>query len=94
LTGGSDTTWQDEKTKTYWPVDLLSHDIPGARILTFGYDADVTKILGPISQSSLRDHASALLSDLAASRQEPDSVRFFLSNHLPWLTETFRKIGR
>ena len=74
LTGDSYNTWLEEETQTYWPVDLLSRDVRSARILTFGYDADVTKILGPVSKNNLRDHALALLSDLAVLRDDTNSV--------------------
>ncbi|RYC59435.1 hypothetical protein CHU98_g6770 [Xylaria longipes] len=47
-------------------IYLLSKDIPGARILSFGYDADVTKIVGAVGQGNLRDHASALVAEYAA----------------------------
>lgn len=46
LTGDSYNTWLEKETQTYWPKDILSVDVPDARILAFGYDADVTKILG------------------------------------------------
>jgi len=77
LTGDSYDTWFEVKSGIYWPVHLLSQDVPDARILAFGYDADVTKFLGPVSQNNLRDHASALLGELAAMRSEDDSVCSF-----------------
>ncbi|KAL2126466.1 hypothetical protein VTI74DRAFT_853 [Chaetomium olivicolor] len=36
--------------------------------MAFGYDADVTKLLGPVSQNSVRDHAADFIGDLAAIR--------------------------
>lgn len=73
LTGDSYNTWLEADSGIYWPVHLLSKDVPDARIMTFGYDADVTKFLGPVSQNNLRDHASALLGELAVVRPEDDS---------------------
>ncbi|MCJ1344209.1 hypothetical protein MMC31_002412 [Peltigera leucophlebia] len=73
LTGNSYNTWLDEKSKTYWPVHLLRHSLPNARIMTFGYNADVAKLIGPVGQNSLRDHALTLLGDLARIRREPES---------------------
>jgi hypothetical protein len=70
LTGDSYNTWLDAKSGVYWPVDLLSKDIPDVRILTFGYDADVTKPLGPVGQNDLRDHAVCLVHEVAACRNE------------------------
>jgi hypothetical protein len=52
----------------------LPGDIADARILTFGYDADVTKIFGAVGQGRLRDHADALLGDLAILRDSDDTV--------------------
>ncbi|KAI9795170.1 MAG: hypothetical protein M1816_000192 [Peltula sp. TS41687] len=70
LTGNSYRTWLHEDEGVYWPVHLLSKDIPDARILVFGYDADVTKFLDPVGQNNLRDHASCLVGDLAALRNQ------------------------
>ncbi len=74
LTGDLYDTWLEAESGIYWPVHLLSKDVPDARILTFEYDADVTKLLGPVSQNNLRDHAAVLLTELANVRAEDDSV--------------------
>ena len=74
LTGDSYNTWLQPTSRIYWPVQLLSKDISDARIMTFGYDADVTKFLGPVGQNNLRDHASNLIAELAARRAEDNSV--------------------
>ena len=74
LTGDSYNTWLQPTSGIYWPVQLLSKDISDARIMTFGYDADVTKFLGPVGQNNLRDHASNLIAELAARRAEDNSV--------------------
>ena len=73
LTGDSYHTWLEAESGIYWPVHLLSNDVPDARIMTYGYDADVTKFLGPVSQNNLRDHDEALLGELAGVRPEDDS---------------------
>ncbi|KAI0187621.1 hypothetical protein EV127DRAFT_344291 [Xylaria flabelliformis] len=65
LTGDSYRTWL-HPSGIYWPTDLLPEDIPGARILSFGYDADVAKIAGAVGQGSLRNHASTLVAEYAA----------------------------
>ncbi|KAI1758095.1 hypothetical protein F4782DRAFT_536756 [Xylaria castorea] len=65
LTGDSYRTWL-HPSGIYWPRDLLPDDIPGARILSFGYDADVAKIAGGVGQGSLRNHASTLVAEYAA----------------------------
>lgn len=41
LIGNAYDTWLHKGTKVYWPSELLRQDIPDARILSFGYDADV-----------------------------------------------------
>jgi hypothetical protein len=57
LTGGFSSTWTDKKTNTLWPKTLLSKDIPNARILALGYDADVVNFWVPASQNRVREHA-------------------------------------
>jgi hypothetical protein len=85
LTGNSFDTWLDSKSNTYWPVDLLSTDIQDARILAFGYDADVTKFIGPVGQNNIREHASSLSKGLADLRADDASVSSFSTNtrHAP-----------
>jgi hypothetical protein len=84
LTGKTERTWLDKQSGTFWPLDLLAKDIPNARILAFGYDADVTKLLGAVSQNNLGSHAEALLSDIAALRNETDTVLLcFLLDIIP-----------
>ncbi len=78
LTGNSYKTWLEAESEIYWPVHLLRKDISDARILAFGYDADVTKFLGPVSQNNLRDHARELISDVAGLRAEDGSVSQFV----------------
>ncbi len=79
LTGDLYNTWLKTESRIYWPVHLLSKDVPNAQIMTFEYNADVTKFLGPVSQNNPRDHASALLEELAAVRSEDD---FFVCSFL------------
>jgi hypothetical protein len=74
LTGSSKSTWLEKKSGIYWPVDLLVEDVPTTWILAFDYDVDVAKVLGAVSQSNLRNHAEALLSDLAAARDDANTV--------------------
>jgi hypothetical protein len=75
LTGNSYNTWLEANSDIYWPVHLLRHDVPNARIMAFGYDADVAKLLGPVGQSNIREHASTLLEELAHRRVGAESVR-------------------
>ncbi|MCJ1246486.1 hypothetical protein MMC30_003694 [Trapelia coarctata] len=73
VTGNTNTTWLHEESKVYWPVDLLSQDIPHARVLAFGYDADVVKLRGSASQNRIANHASNLVGDIARSRGNLES---------------------
>ncbi|KAF5698546.1 hypothetical protein FGLOB1_11970 [Fusarium globosum] len=53
----------------FWPVDLLSKDLPGSRILVFGYDSKITKYsAGAVSENSVFSHAKDLLFALALKR--------------------------
>ncbi|GFF56469.1 hypothetical protein IFM51744_08909 [Aspergillus udagawae] len=59
LTGNCEKTWTHQNG-TLWPRDLLGPDFPTARILTFGYDADVVKIWGPASSNQICDNGKTL----------------------------------
>src|SRR5271155_3835517 len=48
----------------YWPRDLLAHDLKEARIISWGYDADVAQPFHHSSQASIFDHSENLLTDL------------------------------
>ena len=41
LTENALNTWFHKGTHVHWPRHLLSQDISDARILSFGYDADI-----------------------------------------------------
>jgi hypothetical protein len=70
LQGDPITTWTNSKTKTFWLKDFLPLDVPGARVLTFGYNADAA--FGKTT-ADFADHATDLLSCLIDEREE-DSV--------------------
>jgi hypothetical protein len=74
FTGDRDSTWTEDESKVFWPKDLLHHDIPNARIMTFGYDADIVNILRPASSNSVRSYGQALLNDLALKRKRTKTV--------------------
>jgi hypothetical protein len=67
LTGDPYDTWLSE-SGVYWPIQLLSRDIPNARILTFGFDATVTLFSAEVGQGTLRDHAETLVGEFASRR--------------------------
>ncbi|MCJ1453499.1 hypothetical protein MMC28_003846 [Mycoblastus sanguinarius] len=66
LNGHPQKTWTVNDTN--WLRDLLPSDIPNARILSWGYDAN-THSASPISAQYLYDHATTLVSDLCLERR-------------------------
>ena len=70
LNGDPTNTWTDAKTKAFWLKDFLHHDLKGARIMTFGYNADIA--FGNTT-ASIKDHAMDLLGCLIDER-EGDAV--------------------
>ena len=74
LTGNRETTWTHKQTKTFWPQTLLGRDLANARILTFGYDADIIGVLKTAGSNTLRDHGKSLANDLALRRMKSRSV--------------------
>jgi hypothetical protein len=52
-----------------WPAKLLSKDFPDARILTYGYDSQVSHFFGGgASQNDMITIANGFLNELAAER--------------------------
>ena len=41
LTGDRESTWTVKGAAAGWPESLLPNDLPQARIILYGYDADV-----------------------------------------------------
>lgn len=60
LTSNRESTWTDKHSKVFWPKDLLAKDLSKARIVTFGYDADIIRGLNTAGNGTLRDHGKAL----------------------------------
>jgi hypothetical protein len=78
LTGNRETTWTHKQSKTFWPQTLLAHDLPNARILTFGYDADIVGVLNTAGSNTLRDHGKSLTNDVALRRIRSRTVSHIL----------------
>lgn len=72
LNGSPIQTWTHSQTKAFWLKDFLPLDIDGARVMTFGYNADVA--FGN-STADINDHAKDLLSSLIDQREEDDVSR-------------------
>ena len=68
LTGNRETTWT-HSNGTYWPRDLLPQALPTARIITFGYDANVVRIWDTASSNGLYDHGKSLEFQLSRIRK-------------------------
>ncbi|KAK2757560.1 Serine active site containing protein 1 [Arachnomyces sp. PD_36] len=71
LHGDSRNTWKDGSV--FWPADLLPANVPDARILTFGYDANIAHFWSRPSDSSLDMFSADLFQQL---------------EHLRFITET------
>jgi len=72
LNGDAVKSWTDSTTKAFWPKDFLPYDVPEARVLTFGYNADVA--FGNTT-ADIVDHAKDLLGSLIDKREEENETR-------------------
>jgi hypothetical protein len=74
LNGHPHDSWTSKTTKCFWPVDLLPDVLASQRprILTYGYNADVTAFTDGASRDSIVSHAETLASNLAANRNLRD----------------------
>ncbi|KAL8949253.1 MAG: hypothetical protein Q9222_004627 [Ikaeria aurantiellina] len=72
LEGHPINTWTlSDKSDTLWLRDFLPSDVHGARIFTFGYEADVA--FGK-SIADIKDHAMDLLGSLIDVREEQNEI--------------------
>ncbi|KAL3418862.1 hypothetical protein PVAG01_09083 [Phlyctema vagabunda] len=68
-------TEPNEQNDVFWPYHLLPKDCPKARILTWGYDSEVSKFFsGAASKNNIFAHSRGLLEDLSWERRQ-DSTR-------------------
>jgi len=70
LNGNPQKTWTSSNG-VFWPKDLLPRDVQDrARILLYGYDADVASLGGTgASKDMIHNHAEALVQNLVANRR-------------------------
>ena len=70
LRGHRRNTWT--RDGVCWPHDLLSQEegLSHARVLAFGYDANIVNPTGSASLSSLFEHSISLLNELARERKQ------------------------
>ena len=75
LDGGRISTWK--KGEVFWPYNLLARDVPDARIVTWGYNADAAHFLSstPTSANRVKDHARSLLNDLSGIRTTQETSK-------------------
>ncbi len=71
LNGNPTNTWKSSASKDFWLQDFLPLDVKGARVLNYGYNANV--VFGN-STADIWDHAQSLLGSLIDER-EADDVR-------------------
>ncbi|KAM3470249.1 hypothetical protein MY5147_006516 [Beauveria neobassiana] len=79
LNGHREKTWT-ASNGVHWLRDLLPEDLPQARILCWGYDAN-THTSGRVSQEYLYDHAALIHSDSARSDALTQHRSIKLSTH-------------
>ena len=72
LTGNRESTWT--WADNLWPQTLLPEKIPGARIMTFGYDADVVNFWQSAGQNRIGHHAQDLAQSLANKRDMTETA--------------------
>ena len=80
LNGHPEKTWTAEN-KVFWPAELLSQSLGAlrARVLVYGYNADVYAFKGNATTDKIHEHAQTLVSYLQADR--------FVRIHNPLLTK-------
>ncbi|KAG0127751.1 hypothetical protein HOY82DRAFT_567417 [Tuber indicum] len=67
-------TEPDEKD-VFWLKDLLPGEVPSARILAYGYDADPTKMFESASTNMIHHHATTLVTELHFYRRKAGEKR-------------------
>lgn len=71
LNGNPKKTWTADKSKVFWPLQLLPPILTEqrARILVYGYDANVTSFTDGASKDKIHNHAENLVAALSANRR-------------------------
>ena len=75
LTGNAYKTWlhKEKGVMVHWPSELLKQDLPDARIMSFGYDADIVNLWNPRSHSPLTGHAENMVGALVRKRERTNT---------------------
>ncbi|KAL3486348.1 hypothetical protein BJX62DRAFT_228795 [Aspergillus germanicus] len=74
LTGNCETTWTDRDTRIFWPEALLPYDNSDARILMFGYNADIIHFLSMASQNRIGNHAQNFINLLSQVQEKSETM--------------------
>ena len=71
LNGDSFRTWATEGSEKMWlkDLDLLPSNLKNSRILTYGYNANITAMFGKTSSDRILQHAHTLVAELVADRE-------------------------
>ena len=81
LGGHAFGSWKDRNSHYMWLRDALPHDLPGARVLTYGYD---TRLAESSNFQNLEDIALTFRASLriALSRSPPERPLIFIAHSL------------
>lgn len=74
LTGNRELMWIAKGAAACWLELFLINDLPEARIITYGYDADVVNFWSMASQNTIGGQVQKLLSSLANLRDSTNTV--------------------
>ncbi|KAL8647828.1 MAG: hypothetical protein Q9210_005328 [Variospora velana] len=71
LNGDPHNTWTSEVSKVFWPSQLLPPVLEDekARVLVYGYDANVTSFTDGVSKDKIHNHAETLVADVYSNRK-------------------------
>ncbi|KAM0796954.1 hypothetical protein BDR22DRAFT_892704 [Usnea florida] len=72
LNGDPTDTWKPSSSKDFWLRDFLPFDVKGARVMTYGYNADV--VFGNTT-ADVWDHAKSLLGSLIDERESEEESK-------------------
>ncbi|KAL8753236.1 MAG: hypothetical protein Q9184_005482 [Pyrenodesmia sp. 2 TL-2023] len=72
LDGHPYRTWTSDEGHIFWPADLLPAAVAEdkARVLVYGYDADLASTADGLSKDKIHNHAEQLVAVLSASRRQ------------------------
>ena len=67
----SESAGATQTLDVFWPEELLPQDCPGARIMNFGYDSNISSFFsGPVNQNTFYEHGMDLLAALDRKRRD------------------------